>query len=77
MKDEKIFKRNYNLLMKKTMIENGVTTRNIAEKTGYSYEGVRQIIKGNGSYWGVFKICRALNIDIKKLIDDDLDLTVQ
>ena len=77
MKDENIFKLNYNLLMKKAMIESGVTTRKLAEKTGYSYEGVRQIIKGNGSYWGVFKLCRALGVDIKMLITDELDLAVK
>ncbi len=72
MKDESLFKKNYNAYLKRQMVLNGVTLRELAGKTGYSYEGIRQIIKGNGSYKGVFKICNALDIKMKNLMNDEL-----
>jgi lambda repressor-like predicted transcriptional regulator len=70
MKDVKLFKQNYNLYLKQQMMVNGVSLRELAKKTGYSYEGVRQIIKGRGSYRGVFKICKVLKINMKRLLDE-------
>ena len=72
MKDSTLFKENYNLYLKQQMMLNGITLHSLAEKTGYSYEGVRQILKGKGSYRGVYKICDALKINMSKLLNDKI-----
>ena len=72
MKEAKLFKENYNLYLKQQMMLNGITLRLLAKKTGYSYEGIRQILKGRGSYRGVYKICDALKINMSKLLNDKI-----
>jgi DNA-binding Xre family transcriptional regulator len=69
MKNPHIFVEGYTFHLKQKMVETGVTKADLARKTGYSYEGIRQLLKGNGSYWGIFKICRALKLNIKSIID--------
>jgi hypothetical protein len=69
MKDINIFKEEYGSYLKERMVEQGVTTSVLAKKIGYSYEGTRLILKEKGSYWGVFKVCRALDVEIKDLIN--------
>ena len=71
MKDTGYFKEGYKEHLKLKMLETGVTLSNLAEKTGYSYEGVRQILNGNGSYWGVFKVCGALKVNMKEILVED------
>ncbi len=72
MKEAKLFKENYNLYLRQQMMAAGIDLRGLAEKTGYSYEGIRQILKGNGSYKGVFKICEVLSISMKVLLDESI-----
>ena len=72
MKNEAIFKENYNIYLRQQMVLSGATLRDVAEMTGYSYEGIRQILKGNGSSKGVYSICRALNISMRKILSNKI-----
>jgi lambda repressor-like predicted transcriptional regulator len=72
MKEYKLFKDNYNLYLKQQMMVNGVGMRELSKKTGYSYEGIRQILNGRGSYKGVFKICKVLQLNMKKLLKENV-----
>jgi transcriptional regulator with XRE-family HTH domain len=72
MKQSELFKKNYHLLLKQQVMLQGLSLRELADKTGYSYEGVRQILKGRGSYRGVFKICKVLRYDMKNLLNEEL-----
>lgn len=72
MKERTLFKKNYNLFLKQQMMASGLSLRELSKKTGYSYEGVRQALGGRGSYRNVFEICRALNVDFKQLLIENI-----
>lgn len=72
MKDIDLFKKDYNLFLKQQMMISGVNLKELAEKIEYSYEGVRQILKGRGSYWGVYRVCKVLRINMKRLLNDKI-----
>lgn len=68
MKDSKFFKDGFCDTIKAEMIRQGVTIGPLAKKTGYTYEGVRQIINGKGSYLGVYKVCKSLKMNMSKVL---------
>jgi glutamate/tyrosine decarboxylase-like PLP-dependent enzyme len=52
------------------LVLNGMTIRALSKKIGYSYEGTRNIIAGEGSYIAVHKVSQVLGIEMKELLKE-------
>ena len=61
--------------IKKNRQKKGITQKELAKKTGYSYAYIRQIesiyCTKQFSIQVIYKISKALNINIKNMFDDD------
>lgn len=68
MKEAEYFIEGFGDILTAARIAKGMSIKDIAKKTGYTYEGVRQILKENGGYLGVIKVCRALKFNIKDIM---------